>query len=486
MPIFRILLTTLILAFSMSVQAGTRTVFIQLFEWPWKDVARECEVYLGPAGFSAVQVSPPHEHVNTQNSPWWERYQVVSYKLNSRSGNEAEFTDMVNRCHKAGVEVYADAVLNHMTGFPQGQGYGGSGFKIFDYPGIFSYNDFHHCGRNGNDNIVNYNDLYELQNCMLVGLADLATESNYVRNKLAEYLNHLLDLGVDGFRLDAAKHIPARDLQAITTKLKRSVYIYQEIIFNPGEGIRYSDYTPVGDVTAYAYPYTVAQAFKYKYPDKLFNITRDLPASEDSIVFMTNHDVERSAAQDSLLNYSSGEQQLYMLAQIYMLAWPFGYPQLYSGYKFSSFDQGPPMDQNRHTLPILDGNDKCQGPWTCEHRRQEIAAMVDFRNQTDKVFNLVNWWSNGHDQIAFGRGHTGFVSINYSNSTLSREFQTSLPEGIYCNLLGNGYNVRQRSCGEGYKVDNNGKLTATLPPMTALVLMKQASSLSAKKKSQRL
>ena len=35
--------------------------------------------------------------------PWWQRYQVVSYKMDSRSGTEEEFRDMVQRCNAAGV-----------------------------------------------------------------------------------------------------------------------------------------------------------------------------------------------------------------------------------------------------------------------------------------------------------------------------------------------------------------------------------------------
>jgi alpha-amylase len=37
-------------------------VFVHLFEWKWPDIATECETVLGPAGFKAVQVSPPQEH----------------------------------------------------------------------------------------------------------------------------------------------------------------------------------------------------------------------------------------------------------------------------------------------------------------------------------------------------------------------------------------------------------------------------------------
>ncbi len=44
-----------------------------------------------------------------------------------------------------------------------------------------------------------------MQNCELVDLADLDTGADYVRDRLAGYLNDLLSLGVDGFRLDASQ-----------------------------------------------------------------------------------------------------------------------------------------------------------------------------------------------------------------------------------------------------------------------------------------
>ena len=41
--------------------------------------------------------------ITDPSRPWWERYQPVSYKLCTRSGNESEFKDMVTRCNNVGV-----------------------------------------------------------------------------------------------------------------------------------------------------------------------------------------------------------------------------------------------------------------------------------------------------------------------------------------------------------------------------------------------
>lgn len=466
----RLLSLIALMLVTFQAHASPRTVFVQMFEWPWKDIAKECEIYLGPAGFSAVQVSPPHEHIMWANSPWWERYQVASYNLNSRSGNEAEFADMVRRCKNAGVDIYADAVINHATGIPNGRGFGGSSFQHYNHPGLYSYNDFHHCGRNGDDNIYNYSDRYEVQNCELVDLADLKTESEYVRGKIADYLNHLLDLGVSGFRIDGAKHIPAHDLAAIYSKLKRSAYIYHEVIYDPNGPIQYEEYIPYGDVLAYSYPYSIAYGFRAKNTNVLLSIANGLPQSINSIVSLTNHDLERTG--HNILSFNAQDQRLYRLAQVFMLAWPFGYPQVYSGYRFSYFDEGPPLTSDLKSRATMDESLRCIAPWTCEHRLPEVAAMVDFRNQTNQSFFYNNLWSNGYDQLAFGRGSLGFVAINFSQYNLQRDFATSLPQGDYCNILGSNYNIYEKTCTDPIHINDEGIIKVSMPPMTALALLK--------------
>jgi alpha-amylase len=53
--------------------------------------------------YFAFQVSPVHENLVVEGRPWWERYQVMSYQIIIRSGNEAAFRDMVTRCNTVGV-----------------------------------------------------------------------------------------------------------------------------------------------------------------------------------------------------------------------------------------------------------------------------------------------------------------------------------------------------------------------------------------------
>ena len=120
--------------------AGRRhDVIANLWEWNWRSVARECTSVLGPAGYGGVQVAPPQDSLSRSGPapvhPWWEVYQPVDYHLTSRMGNEAQFRAMVATCRKAGVKVYVDAVINHMTG--QGNvSYGGVHYSKYDKSGL--------------------------------------------------------------------------------------------------------------------------------------------------------------------------------------------------------------------------------------------------------------------------------------------------------------------------------------------------------------
>lgn len=372
-------------------------MMVQLFQWSWQEVARECELYLGPAGFAAVQISPPNEHLRLPTHPWWERYQPVSYKLESRSGTERDFRAMITRCRNAGVAIYADVVLNHMAGVESGQGFSGSVFQKYEYPGIFSNFDFHHCGRNGNDSLVNWADLFEVQNCELFHLADLNTESEKVMSTQISYLDKLVFLGVQGFRVDAAKHMASSGLSTILSRVSGHPYVIHEFV--PGEeGLQYSDYLTSGDVNVFEVPFVVGRAFREKNISAVFELHagKTLPPSEGAVVFVENHDLQRL---DSpwILSFQT-EPELYRLAQVFMLAWPYGYPQVFSGYQFTDFSEGPPLDKQGFVNGVLSADGlRCQSPWLCEHRLPEVRKMVKFRNQTNEYFAPTHLWSDGRE-----------------------------------------------------------------------------------------
>ena len=59
-----------------------------------------------------------------------------------------------------------------------------------------------------------------MRNCKLGSLPDLLVGKDYVADQIVEYLNRLIDIGVAGFRIDAAKHMWPNDLNKIINRLK--------------------------------------------------------------------------------------------------------------------------------------------------------------------------------------------------------------------------------------------------------------------------
>ncbi|MBD5786511.1 alpha amylase C-terminal domain-containing protein [Cellulosimicrobium terreum] len=430
---------------------GRGDVILNLFQWTWDSVASECTSTIGPAGFGYVQVSPPQEHI--QGTSWWTSYQPVSYTVESKLGTRAEFAAMVDTCRDAGVGVVVDAVINHTTGADRGTGTGvaGTQYAVDWFPGVpYGAGDFNDC----RTNISSYGDRYQVQNCRLVSLQDLRTGSDSVRTKIAAYLNDLLSLGVEGFRIDAAKHMPAADLVAIKAKLTDpDVYWVQEVIGASGEPVQPSEYLGSGDSHEFAYGRELRSRFDGQIKD-LRNIANGKLPSDRAGVFVDNHDTERNG---ETMNDTWGAK--YTLANTFMLSWPYGSPSVYSGYRFSDKEAGV-VGATATSVPDA----TCASSvWTCTQRRAEIAGMVGFHNEVAGT-SVTSWWDDGNNHIAYGRGGKGYVTINNTASSVTRTYQTSLSAGTYCDV------VASKVCSQKYTVSSSGTFTATVPAYGALAL----------------
>jgi len=435
------------------------SAFVHLFEWSWTDIAQECEDWLGPKGFEAIQISPPMEHIT--GDEWWTRYQPVSYILTSRSGNQEEMQDMIDRCAAVGVSIYADAVFNQMA-YGSGTGIAGTSFtsrNFKDYPP----SSFHH---NTNDlysncGVNNYYSMSNVQQCDLEGLPDLNSEDSSVQQIIANYINTMIGMGVTGIRIDAAKHQNNISLSQIVARMN-DPYVFQEVIYGSGEAVQPSMYVSIGDVTEFRYADNVANNIepsgKMQYFSS-FGSSWGMLDSDDAVVFMDNHDTQRG---DAPLTYKDGD--MYTFANIFMLAHPYGYPKVMSSYYFDDNDQGPPSTpvHDGSTVHCMDGVN-----WVCEHRWTPIANMVGWRNAASSGNTLDNWQtgSNGN-QIAFSRGSSAFIAMNRDGSTWNAKLMTDMPAGTYCNII---QSDNTASC-PTVTVDSSGYATVSVGYLTAVAI----------------
>lgn len=402
--------------------------FVQLFEWSWEDVALECELWLGPKGFAAVQISPPNEHL--EGYAWFNRYQPVSYNLTSRSGNEAAFRDMLKRCRSAGVDVYADAVFNHMAGPWGGVGVAGTPFEYRTYP-MYEPTDFHHAPETTgwNCGVLNYDDKDNVQNCDLAGMPDLCTGCPKVQRVVAGYINRMAEMGIAGFRVDAAKHQDVEELAAVLAKVNSSLFRFQEVLY--GGVIEARHYVVNGPVTEFAWGRFVAPRFgeRGQLGGDLLNLgdAQGFVRGEDAVIFLDNHDTQRDGT--ALLTHKTWPG--YYLANLFMLAHPYGYPRIMSSYYFEDKDAGPP----NVTVHLPDGTVRCGPgtPWVCEHRAEAIANMVAWRRSAGD--DPITAWYAGGDKLGMCRGAAACIALNQGDTPWKISAPVPLPAGEYCDVI---------------------------------------------------
>uniref|UniRef100_A0A8B9UUP1 alpha-amylase n=1 Tax=Anas zonorhyncha TaxID=75864 RepID=A0A8B9UUP1_9AVES len=301
--------------------------------------------------------------------------------------------------------------------------------------------------------------LTTVRDCRLSGLLDLAQEKDYVRTKIAEYMNYLIDIGVAGFRIDAAKHMWPGDIKAFLDKLNTlntrwfpsgtKPFIYQEVIDLGSEPITGSEYFGNGRVTEFKYGAKLGTVIRKWDGEKMAYLKNwgegwGFAPSDRALVFVDNHDNQRGHGAGGASILTFWDARLYKMAVGFMLAHPYGFTRVMSSYRWTrNFVNGqdandwigPPSNSDGSTKSVtINADTTCGNDWVCEHRWRQIRNMVIFRNVADgQPFS--NWWDNGSNQVAFGRGNKGFIVFNNDDWYMNVDLQTGLPAGTYCDVI---------------------------------------------------
>lgn len=174
--------------------------------------------------------------------------------------------------------VYADVTLNHMAEVgSSGLGTGGSFYVDPQYPMVqLSYSDFNDARNCSTKDLTahNYKNKTEVRNCRLQALNDLKIFTERVRKVQLDFLNKLIDIGVAGFRIDAAKHMWPSELEQLYLQLHhlnnrhfpfdtRPFILHEDLVIDTvGLPSDVAEYTKNAKVTNYEYGYLIAKIFQ--------------------------------------------------------------------------------------------------------------------------------------------------------------------------------------------------------------------------------
>jgi len=396
---------------AFSISSAHADVILHAFNWQYSQVTEKAQE-IADLGYKKVLVSPAYK---SSGNEWWARYQPQDLRLiDSPLGNTLDFKQMVQTLKSKGVEVYADIVFNHMANesykrtdlnypgeellsqYTNNDSYYNS-LKLFGNltNNYLEKSDFHPAGC-----ITNWGDAGHVQYWRLcggngdTGLPDLDPNNKVVEQQQL-YLKALKQIGITGFRVDAAKHMSNYHINTVfSDDIKSNMHIFGEIITSSGSGDGSYDsflapYLNDTDHSAYDFPLFASLRNALGFGGSM-NLLVDplaygqaLPSNR-AVTFSITHDIPTNTGfRYQILNPVDEK-----LANAYILGRDGGVPMIYSDHNESN-------DNNR---------------WLDLYKRDDIKAMVKFHNQVKQHAMQVIAYNDC--MIFFKRNHAGVVGIN--------------------------------------------------------------------------
>jgi alpha-amylase len=316
---FLILAFVLFTTFSISNLAfavDQPTAIFHAHDEQYQDVSGYvCE--LPNQGYTHIQIAPAQKS-NPEPLPpplgWAVRYQPVDYRIIDGRGDEIQLKNLVFKAHSCNIKVIADVVFNHMANMVQ--------YRNLNFP-TFGPKDFHNRCPIVYDNKTTNDE----RNCWLnEDLPDLIQNADVLKVH-KDHLQKLVDLGIDGFRFDAAKHMDPGTVREYINFINQITqgksWNYLEVIEDVDTN-NLGEYTSTAAITDFRLCKTMMGAFSGNGDFRSLRIPDALNDSR-SVTFGVNHDTD-SEINPGFPVCRYGNRSDAMLANAYVLARESGTP----------------------------------------------------------------------------------------------------------------------------------------------------------------
>lgn len=432
-----------------------------LHAWCWSfNTIKNNMQAISDAGYTSVQTSPVNQCVIGNGGDmkfteqWWYHYQPTDYIIgNYQLGTEAEFEAMCDKAEEYGIKIIVDVVANHCTS---------------DYSKIAQtiknkYNFFHTNVSIGDNE---WNDRYKITQKALLGLWDNNTQNTVVQEYIKDFLVDCVELGADGFRYDAAKHIELPDDSNYGGDFWPNVldngseFQYGEILQDSSTS-REGAYANYMSVTASNYGINLRNNMKNNNFSTSAIVNWNINVAGDKMVtWVESHDNYANGIHDWGSSQWMNDEQI-KLSWAAIAARKDGTPLFFSR-PVGGGGRGEGVDNRFPELTRMGdrGSDLFMD--------DEVAAVNKFRNAMVGEGEYLRNPNSSSQILMIERGTKGAVIINLNYSSTSISSTTKLANGTYTNRTDDNsvFNV------------NNGTITGTLPARSVVVLYKNGNSVS--------
>jgi glycosidase len=437
--------------------------------------------YLAGMGVTAIWISPPVDNLNTNipdggGNPTasYHGYQGRDFKrIEEHFGNASntwtDFDAMVTAAHANGIKVIIDFAPNHST--QDNAGEFGSLYDNGTFLGNYTSDTngyFHH---NPNISGGGWDDRYQVEYYTLFDLADLnqehATIDSYLKASAQLFQQH----GVDGFRIDAIKHIT----WGWEYSFANSIYTYGDS-FLFGEWYQGNTSDPLyrdsykfankSGMSMLDFPLNTAIRSVFGSNANFSDIDSVITAEgnnftwkEDLVTFVDNHDMAR------FLSVNNNNNRLHEALSFILTSR--GIPCIYYGTEqyLHNDTSGGTDPYNR---PMMPGFSTTTTAYTLTNRLSSLRRS----NPAIPYGSMAQRWMN-NDVYIYERkfyGSTVLVAINKNETTgySISGLNTSLPVGTQSDYLTGLLGGVPITVGSG-SGGNNPVTTFTLPAHTVSV-----------------
>lgn len=432
---------------------------LHCWNWSYKTIEEHMEL-IAQSGYTALQTSPAQQpkdylyggHLTSEvgypglagKGNWWKLYQPVTFNVCNNGlswlGTKEELESMCKTAEKYGIKVIVDIVANHMGNI---SGWKNSLSDISPQVGEYWNKDmmtdesYWHI----NDLQVWMSDGREHFTQGTMGMPDLNTQDKRVQKFVYEYLDELIDCGVDGFRFDAAKHIETPDdagfggdfwptvLNEARSHYKSvaggDLYVYGEVLNTVGDNFSIDSYTKYMSVTDNSAGHHMLES------------VRNGQASTPGMHYPSNKAVIWAESHDTYMNESSRYASDKSVVRAWaMIANKKDAASLFFARPYYSKDTllGGNDGQERGNLandlePALMG--ACE---TYVWASKEVAAINHFNNRMAGAADDMGADGN----IAYVKRGDGLILVNFGGAGTVSTGAHGLPDGSYKDEVSGG------------------------------------------------
>ena len=432
----------------------------------------------------------------------YHKYDVKDYySIDPDFGTMEDLCALIEACHARGMYVILDLVLNHTSSQ-------NAWFKNFInahvlhntqniYYDFYTWLDADEPTPAGRTFKVNETAGIKYECNFDSGMPELNYDNPLVREKMLDVAKYYIDLGIDGFRFDAAKYIYYGDTEKNVEfwqwyigelkQLNPDIYTVAEVWDSDGITDRYTPALNCFNFTASQSDGILAIAAKGGNVNKLTSYVesyilrvKSLNSDAMNLMFLSNHDMDRAAGY---LTPSSGNA--YTAASLYILS-P-GSPFIYYGEEIGMKGSrgGASTDANRRLAMLWGDGDSVKNPIGATYTADKQTSGT-VREQISDEYSLYNHYKrlimirNANPEIArgeykalcFQNTNVGGFTATWQGSTVAVIHNTtsSVQTVDLASVTDVAFNLIAACAGTSSESPTLTSTTLTIPEQTTVVL----------------